>query len=92
MSTIYSVGASESAKLTLKEKMQNEINEDTGGPRYSFATGISLMLFYAFAMQCMSTIAVVYRETRRWKYALFQILYMSGMAYLASLIAYQLLK
>ncbi len=92
MSTIYSVGTSESAKLTLKEKMQNEINEDTGGPRYSFATGISLMLFYAFAMQCMSTIAVVYRETKRAKYALFQILYMSGMAYLASLIAYQLLK
>ncbi len=92
MSTIYSVGGSESRKMTLKEKMQSEINPDTGGPRYSFATGISLMLFYAFAMQCMSTIAVVYRETRRKKYAIFQILYMSVMAYVASLIAYQLLS
>ena len=92
MSTIYSVGAGESAKLTVKEKMQNEINEDTGGPRYSFATGISLMLFYAFAMQCMSTVAVVYRETRKAKYPLFQIIYMSLMAYIASLIAYQFLK
>jgi ferrous iron transport protein B len=92
MSTIYSVGTGESAKLTVKEKMRNEINADTGGPRYSFATGISLMLFYAFAMQCMSTVAVVYRETRRIKYPLFQILYMSTMAYVASLIAYQFLK
>ena len=92
MSTIYSVGTGESAKLTVKEKMQNEINDDTGGPRYSFATGISLMLFYAFAMQCMSTVAIVYRETRKAKYPLFQIIYMSLMAYVASLIAYQFLK
>lgn len=92
MSTIYSVGESESTKMTLKEKMKSEINPETGGPRYSFATGISLMLFYAFAMQCMSTIAVVYRETRRKKYAFYQILYMSAMAYVASLIAYQVLS
>ncbi len=92
MSTIYSVGAGESTKLTVKEKMRNEINPDTGGPRYSFATGISLMLFYAFAMQCMSTVAVVYRETRRIKYPIIQIIYMSAMAYVASLIAYQFLK
>jgi ferrous iron transport protein B len=92
MSTIYSVGNEESAKYTVREKMQKEINPDTGGPRYSFATGISLMLFYAFAMQCMSTVAVVYRETRKKKYPLFQFLYMGAMAYLAGLIAYQLLK
>ncbi len=92
MSTIYSVGTGESAKLTVKEKMRNEINSETGGPRYTLATGLSLMLFYAFAMQCMSTVAVVYRETRRIKYPVLQILYMSGMAYVASLVAYQLLK
>ena len=92
MSTIYSVGTGESAKLTVKEKMQNEINEDTGGPRYTFATGISLMLFYAFAMQCMSTVAGVYRETRRIKYPVLQFIYMGAMAYAASLVAYQLLK
>lgn len=92
MSTIYSVGTGESAKLTVKEKMRNEVDQETGKPRYTFATGISLMLFYAFAMQCMSTIAVVYRETRKIKYPLFQIIYMSAMAYVASLIAYQFFK
>ena len=92
MSTIYSVGGDESGKLTIKEKMAAEINPKTGGPRYTFAVGLSLMLFYAFAMQCMSTIAVVYRETKRIRYPLIQVLYMSGLAYLASLIAYQLLK
>ncbi|MBP6334029.1 MAG: ferrous iron transport protein B [Bacteroidia bacterium] len=92
MSTIYSVGGEESAKLTIKEKMAAEINPKTGGPRYTFATGLSLMLFYAFAMQCMSTIAVVYRETKHIRYPLIQFLYMSGLAYFASLIVYQLLK
>ncbi|TAH42869.1 MAG: ferrous iron transport protein B [Bacteroidetes bacterium] len=92
MSTIYSVGGDESAKLTIKEKMAAEVNPHTGGPRYTFAVGLSLMLFYAFAMQCMSTVAVVYRETKRIRYPLIQILYMSGLAYLASLIVYQLLK
>jgi ferrous iron transport protein B len=92
MSTIYSVGNDASTKQTVMQKMKNEINPDTGGPRYTFAVGVSLMLFYAFAMQCMSTVAVVFRETRRIRYPLLQILYMSGLAYLASLIAFQLLK
>lgn len=92
MSTLYSVGDEESTKKTLKEKMTNEINPVTGGPRYTFAVGLSLMLFYAFAMQCVSTIAVVYRETKKAKYPLIQILYMSGMAYLVSFVAYQLFK
>lgn len=92
MSTIYSVGGKESSKLTVKEKMQSEINPDTGLPRYTFAVGLSLMLFYAFAMQCMSTVAVVFRETKNIKWPIIQILYMSGLAYFASLIAYQLLK
>jgi ferrous iron transport protein B len=92
MSTIYSAGTGNSEKLTVKEKMRNEINPETGGPRYTFATGISLMLFYAFAMQCMSTVAVVYRETKKIKYPVLQFIYMSVMAYVASLIAYQLLS
>ena len=92
MSTIYSVGSDESAKSTIMQKMKNEVNPDTGGPRYTFAVGISLMLFYAFAMQCMSTVAVVYRETRRLRYPIIQILYMSAMAYVASLVAYQVLS
>ncbi len=92
MSTIYSVGNDESAKQTVMQKMKSEVNPDTGGPRYTFAVGISLMLFYAFAMQCMSTVAVVFRETRKLRYPLLQILYMSGLAYVASLIAFQVLK
>jgi ferrous iron transport protein B len=92
MSTIYSVGDEESSKMTLKDKMRTEINPDTGGPRYTFAVGLSLMLFYAFAMQCMSTVAVVYRETKKIKYPLIQILYMSAMAWIAAFIAYQLLS
>ena len=92
MSTLYSVGDEESTKKTLREKMLNEVNPDTAGPRYTFAVGVSLMLFYAFAMQCISTIAVVYRETKKIKYPLIQILYMSGLAYLASFLAYQFLK
>lgn len=92
MSTIYSVGDSDSTKHTLKEKMQSEINPLTGGPRYTFAVGLALMLFYVFAMQCMSTVATVFRETKKIRYPLIQIVYMSGMAYVASLIAFQLLK
>ncbi len=92
MSTIYSVGDAEASKMKIKDKMMAEINPDTGKPRYTFAVAFSLMLFYAFAMQCMSTVAVVYRETKKLKLALFQIFYMSGLAWLASLVAYQLLK
>jgi len=92
MSTIYSVGDDEAPKYTVKEKMQNEINPDTGGPRYTFAVGLSLMLFYAFAMQCMSTVAVVFRETKKIKWPVLQFLYMSALAYVSSLVVYQLLK
>ena len=92
MSTIYSVGDQRAAQRTLKEKLMAERNPITGGPRYTLAVGLSLLLFYAFAMQCMSTLATVYRETKHIKYPLIQLFYMSGLAYLSGLIAYQLLK
>lgn len=92
MSTIYSVGDEDAAQRTLKEKLQAEINPETGGPRYTLAVGLSLLLFYAFAMQCMSTLATVYRETKKMKYAVIQLVYMSGLAYVSSLIVYQLMK
>ncbi len=92
MSTIYSVGNEGTTQLTLKEKMKNEINPDTGLPRYTFAVGLSLMLFYAFAMQCMSTIAVVFRETKGSRWPILQFIYMFALAYVSSLVAYQLLK
>jgi ferrous iron transport protein B len=72
--------------------MQQEKDPATGLPKYSLAVGFSLMIFYAFAMQCMSTLAVVYRETKSWKWPMVQFLFMSALAYLSSLAVYQLLK
>jgi ferrous iron transport protein B len=90
MATLYSVGDEDNTE-PLKEKMRAATRSD-GKPVYSLATGVSLMLFYVFAMQCMSTLAVVKRETRSWKWPIIQLIYMTGMAYIISLIAYQLLK
>jgi ferrous iron transport protein B len=90
MATLYSVG-DETNRGPLKEKMKAAVRPD-GRPVYSLAAGVSLMLFYAFAMQCMSTLAVVRRETRSWKWPIIQLIYMTGLAYIISLIAYQLLK
>ena len=91
MATIYSVD-NDGEVATIRNKMRGAVNSETGLPVFTFATAFSLMLFYAFAMQCMSTVAVVYRETKSWKWPVIQLVYMTGMAYVASLIAYQLLK
>ncbi|MDQ7948927.1 MAG: ferrous iron transport protein B, partial [Pedobacter sp.] len=66
MSTIYSVDSSDEDTSTIRDKMRLATNPETGVPVFTFATALSLMLFYAFAMQCMSTVAVVYRETKSW--------------------------
>lgn len=91
MATIYSSGDDENVQ-PLREKMQAEINPNTGLPQFTVAVGFSLMLFYAFAMQCMSTLAVVFRETKHWKWPLLQFVFMSCLAYLSSLLVYQVLK
>jgi ferrous iron transport protein B len=91
MATIYSAGNNDNTQ-SIRDKMQQEVNPKTGLPQFSIAVGFSLMIFYAFAMQCMSTLAVVYRETKNWKWPLIQFLFMSALAYLSSLIVYQLLK
>ena len=92
MATLYSVeGGKDADRETLHQRMQSARRED-GTPVYTLATGVSLMIFYVFAMQCMSTLAVVRRETRSWKWPAIQLVYMTGLAYVASLIAYQLLK
>jgi ferrous iron transport protein B len=92
MATIYSVDNGAENTGTIRQKMSVAKDAHTGLPLFTFATGFSLMLFYAFAMQCMSTVAVVYRETKTWKWPAIQLAYMTGLAYVASLIAYQLLK
>lgn len=91
LATIYSVGDSDN-ESTIKSKMQAEIRPDTGKKVFDFPTGISLLLFYAFAMQCASTLAITKKETNSWKWPAMQLVFMSGLAYFAALIAYQILK
>jgi ferrous iron transport protein B len=76
---------------TLRKKMQQAKRAD-GSPVYTIATGYSLLIFYLLAMQCMSTLAVVKRETGTWKWAILQLVYMTGLAYVLSFITYQLLR
>ena len=89
LATIYSVESDK--EETIKERMSNEIRED-GKPLFGLASGISLMIFYAFAMQCMSTLAVVKKETNSWKWPTLQLIIMTFIAYLAALIVYQLIS
>ncbi|MFB6318376.1 ferrous iron transport protein B [Saccharicrinis sp. FJH54] len=89
LATVYSVGSDEES--TIKNRMIQETDPETGKKVFNFATGVSLLLFYAFALQCMSTLAIVKRETNSWKWPLLQLIFMSGFAYLASMSAYQLL-
>ena len=86
MATIYSIGSEEES--TIKSRMAAEINPDTGGPRYTPAVAFSLLVFYAFAMQCMSTLAVVKKETNSWKWPVIQLVYMTSLAYICSLVVY----
>ena len=92
LATIYSVGTSAEEENTIKDKMEKEINHKTGKPTFNFATGVSLLLFYAFAMQCISTLAIVKKETNSWKWVFIQFIFMSSLAYISAFIAYQLLK
>lgn len=92
LATIYSVGSQGEDEGTIKLKMAEDIHPETGEKIFNFATGISLLLFYAFAMQCVSTLAIVKKETNSWKWPLIQLFFMSGFAYVSAFIAYQLLK
>lgn len=92
MSTIYSLGNDDSNLDGLKAKLLAETNPKTGKPVFSIAVVFSLMMFYAFALQCMSTIAVMYKETQSIKWPLIQLLYLTIMAYLAGFLMYNLLS
>ncbi len=91
LATIYSVGSHSDEEDTIKNRMAAEVKPD-GTKIFNFPTGISLLLFYAFAMQCVSTLAIVKKETNSWKWPIIQLVVMSGFAYLTALIAYQFLK
>ncbi|MBS1772527.1 MAG: ferrous iron transport protein B [Bacteroidetes bacterium] len=90
MATLYSVG-SKNTDDTLRDKMR-AAKRDDGTSVYTPAAGISLLIFYVFAMQCMSTMAIVKRETRSWKYPIIQFAYMFAIAYLFSFAAFQLIR
>ena len=94
MATLYSAGddAAEDEQgryAGLRDRMHAERHPDTGEPVYTAPVAFSLLIFYAFAMQCMSTLAVVKKETGSWKMTLAMLGYMTGLAYLASLVVYQ---
>jgi ferrous iron transport protein B len=92
MATIYSIGSAEGDddfNYAIRDKMAKEVNPITGEPIYTMATSLSLLLFYVFAMQCMSTLAVVKRETNSWKWPIIQFTFMTVLAYLSAFIAYQ---
>ena len=90
MSIIYSIDSEE--ELTIRNRLKKEVNPSTGLPVFGFATSISLLLFYAFSLQCMSTVAVTYKETKSIKWTSIQFAYMTLLAYFSALIAYQILS
>ncbi|MCF8284848.1 MAG: ferrous iron transport protein B [Sphingobacteriales bacterium] len=92
IATIYSVENEGGHLETVRDKLKTAKNPDTGQPTFTLAVSVSLMIFYAFAMQCMSTLAVVYRETKSWKWPAIQFAYMTGLAYVSAFIVFQLLK
>ena len=90
MATIYSIGSGDEG--TIKSRMQEDINPETGEPLYNIPVAFSLLVFYAFAMQCMSTLAIVRKETGTWKWPMIQLVFMTGLAWLSALAVYQALS
>lgn len=91
LATIYSVHQQDDDPKPLIDRMKKE-HYANGTPVYTLASGVSLLVFYVFAMQCMATLAVVKRETKSWKWPLIQLGYMGVLAYLGAFIAYQILS
>ena len=91
MATIYSIGSAED-EVSIRDRLSAAVRPGTGQKVYTPATALSLLIFYVFALQCMSTVAVVKRETGSWKWPLLQFLFMGLLAYLGSLITYQVMS
>lgn len=92
IATLYSVGSDLDDEDTIKSRLKAEVNPATGGPRFTIAVAFSLLVFYALAMQCTSTIAIVKKETGGWKWPLIQLVYMTGLAYFSAMLVYQTLS
>jgi ferrous iron transport protein B len=89
MATLYAVGDEDNTE-GIKAKMERATFSDTGKKVYTKATGYSLLIFYAFALQCMATVAIVVKETGGWKWPIIQLVYMGALAYFSSLLVYQI--
>lgn len=92
LATIYSVGDDDEENTTIKQRMAEEINEETGEKLFNIPVGMSLLVFYAFAMQCVSTLAIVKRETNSWKWPMIQLMGMGIIAYIASFLTFTILS
>lgn len=86
---VYGMEAEDDDPVELQEAMRQDVDPQTGEPTHTPLTGLALMVFFVYACQCMSTLAVVRRETRSWKWPLFMLLSMTGIAYVAALLVYQ---
>jgi ferrous iron transport protein B len=91
LATLYNIGSQGEEEVRVVERMREEVRPD-GNKMFDLATGVSLLLFYAFAMQCISTIAIMRRETNSWKWTIIQVVFMTGLAYFSAMAAYYLLK
>jgi ferrous iron transport protein B len=89
ISTIYNIQNADDKTVSLKSQMQKDLDTSTGLPRFTILTAICIMVYYVLAMQCMSTLTVVKRETNSWKWPFFQFAYMTGLAYLVTFIVYR---
>lgn len=92
IATLYTIGEDQENYTTIQNRLRSEVHPDTGQAVFTPAVGFSLLVFYAFAMQCMSTLAVVYRETKGWKWPVIMTVYMTALAYVSALLVYQWLS
>ncbi len=89
MATVFNLGDDDEGMHTLRQKLRNATDPETGQPAYSTLTAVSLMVFFVLACQCMSTVAVVRRETNSWRWPILMILLMNGLAWIASFAVFQ---
>jgi ferrous iron transport protein B len=89
MATVYSLGDGDENLPSLRKSMRDAVDPRTKRPAYSPLMAVSLMVFFVLACQCMSTVAVARRETNSWRWALFMIVVMNGLAWGASFLVFQ---
>ena len=92
MGTIFNIKDADhqEGNISLRQHLQQDIDPATGKPTFTILTAICLMIYYVLAMQCMSTVAVMRRETNGWKWPLFQFSYMTGLAYIVTFVVYRI--